>query len=137
MGGLFYGCDMWIKFKRRARAAWHKTRAWFIALLVSLGLLTAIPLEAQTIAFTYTPANSRVDGTPMLLSEISETRLYCDGALASSELGADGDIDADLTIGTHTCHATHVDTDGQESLPSNVVTKIVLPGLPGSPSNLS
>ena len=78
-------------------------------------------------------SEQRVDGSTMAISEIAETRLYCDGGLVASELGAGGTISGDLGLGSHDCYATHVDTFGQESDPSNTVTRIVLPARPGAP----
>jgi hypothetical protein len=103
------------------RKTWIKVRAWFYALMVTLGLIVA----ANAVTLTYTPASLYSDGTPMPLSEIAETRLYCDGSTTPdiTELGADGNFDTgSLSGGDHTCYATHVATNGIESLPSNSKT---------------
>lgn len=120
-----------MSIKSKMKAVWTKVKAWVYGALIALGLM--VPALSQVTSFTYTPANSRVDGTPMPLSEIAETRLYCDGSLVASELGADSSIDADLSVGSHTCYATHVDTAGQESVPSNEVVRVVKPSLPNPP----
>jgi hypothetical protein len=91
-------------------------------------------LYAVTTDFTYIAATTRIDGTPMDISEIAETRLYCDGSLVASEPGADSGISADLSIGSHSCYATHVDTYGQESSPSNTVIRDVSPAFPSPPT---
>ena len=121
----------WIeRQKQRVIRAWVRFRLWVIGVLVSLGLVAAY---AVPVDFTYTPATERVDGTPMALSEIAETKLYCDGGLITVEDGADSDISGDLGIGSHQCYGTHVDFFGQESIPSNIVTRVVNPANPGPP----
>lgn len=106
-------------------------------MLVALGLVAGTVMAA-TVNFTYTPSEFYTDGTPMPLSDIDFTRLYCDGALADEEPGADGDFSVILGFGSHDCIATHVvnAADTPESGPSNTVTKVVSPGQPGSPENL-
>jgi len=106
---------------------WQKFKGWFIALLVTIGLVSAPILYAEVVSFTYTRATVYDDGTPMPLAEIQFTRLYCDGALQGEEPGADQNIDGNLSIGTHSCYATHVDIYNRESMPSNSVQRIVLP----------
>ena len=122
---------------RSARAwtvvQWRRFKRWAYGILIALGLVTGGLVYSEIVNFTYTPASQRVDGTPMALSEIAETRLYCDGSLITSEPGADSGISGDLGLGSHDCYATHVDTAGQESDPSNIVTRIVLPARPGAP----
>jgi len=111
----------WIKDK------WLRMKAWAVALLISLGLIVPVLVYSETVSFTYTRATQYDDGSPMPLAEIQFTRLYCDGALAGEESGADQNIDGDLTIGSHDCYATHVDIYDRESVPSNTVTRIVDP----------
>jgi hypothetical protein len=81
--------------------------------------------ETANVTFTYQRATEREDGTPLSLEEIKYTRVYCDGKQVVQEAGADGDISAALTGGSHDCYGTHVDTNDLESNPSNTVTKIV------------
>ena len=100
-------------------------------LLVLLALLGAcvgiVYTDAETadVKFTYQRATEYEDGTPLSLEEIRYTRLYCDGKQVAQEVGADGDISAALTVGSHDCYGTHVDTNDVESNPSNAVTKLV------------
>lgn len=115
------------------KKAWLKLKKWGIAILAALGIIVGGGLYAETVNFTYTRADQRMDGTPLALSDIAETRLYCDGSLVTTEPGADENIDADLGLGSHSCHATHVDTAGQESDPSNIVVRMVLPARPNAP----
>lgn len=106
---------------------WMRFRVWLTAMLAAMGLIVAASLYAETVTFTYTRATSYDNGVPMPLTEIQFTRLYCDGALANEEPGADEDITADLGVGSHDCYATHVDIYDRESLPSNTVTRVVSP----------
>jgi len=114
-----------------------KMKSWVIGLLVSLGLVSGAVIAA-TVNFTYDPATQYTDGTPMPLSDIDFTRLYCDGILVDEEVGADGDFSVLLGFGTYNCVATHVVSAAitPESGPSNTVVKVVAPGQPGNPENL-
>lgn len=102
-------------------------------LLVLLAILAAFVVIVYTVpnagtadvTFTYQRATERADGTPLLLKEIKHTRVYCDGKLVAQEAGADGDISAALTAGSHNCYGTHVDSNELESNPSNTVIKTV------------
>ena len=117
---------------------WEKIKRWWKSLLVGAGILAAAPIVlSQVVNFDYLPATSRVDGSPLAITDIVETRLYCNNQLVATEPGADGNFNPDLMPGNYTCYATHVDTDGQESDPSNEVTKLVLPSRPNPPSNLT
>lgn len=124
----------WERLRKRIRSWWEKVRKWVVSVLVSLGLMTAAVLSAQSI--TYTAATTYEDGTDLPLSEIAETRLYCDGNLAITELGADGQFDPVLSAGDHTCYATHVATNGLESVPSNTIEYRVLPSVAPSPPDI-
>lgn len=124
---------MWTKIKA-------KLRRWWIALLMSLGIIPAI--FAASKDFTYDPATTYEDGTPLPLSEIAETRLYCDGDDVNpkaSQPGASGSFSGIVFApGNHTCYATHVGTNGLESQPSNSVAFQVLPDVPpNAPGNLT
>ena len=119
--------------KKFFQKSWAKIKKWWISLLVALGLVATPLLYAVIVDFTYTAATERVDGSPLALADIAFTRLYCDGTLIVEEAGADLGFNPDLGIGSHDCYATHVDTDGQESDPSNIVTKVVNPARPSSP----
>ena len=112
--------------KKWLKQKWLKMKAWVIALLVSIGLLAPLAYS-EVISFTYIRATQYDDGTPMPEAEIQFTRLYCDGALAGEEPGADQNIDGDLSIGVHTCYGTHVDIYDRESIPSDPVTRTVDP----------
>jgi len=121
------------RIKKFFTDTWGKIKKWWLTLLVALGLVSAPLLYAEIVDFTYTAATQRVDGSPLALADIAFTRLYCDGSLTVEEPGADLGFNPELGLGTHDCYATHVDTDGQESDPSNSVIKIVNPARPSSP----
>jgi hypothetical protein len=113
---------------------WLKFKKWILGILAAVGLISAPLLMAIPTEFTYTRATEYTDGTPMPLSDIAETRIYCGGSLVASEAGADGTLLPDLGIGVHTCYATHVDIYGRESDPSNeITTTVVPPGIPVAP----
>ena len=121
--------------KKRLKKAWEKIKAWFLAVLVGLGLVSA-PLLAGQIGFTWQNASTRVDGTPFdPATEQAEIRIYCNGDTSPTftSTGAAEALSAITVPGTYTCHATTVDTDGQESAPSASVTKTVLRALPNPP----
>jgi len=124
---------IWRRTKRKVIRAWNRFKAWGYAILVALGLVVAIPTQAIEMTVTYTRATEYMDGTPMPLSDIQESRLYCDGVLVSTELGADQDWNPNMAAGTYQCYGTHVDILGRESGRSNTVTKTVIPGLPNPP----
>jgi len=126
-----------MKFRDRLKSIWIRFKNWIVGVLVSLGLISGTVLAA-TVNFTYTPASSYVDGTPMPITDISFTRLYCDGSQVAEEQGADGDFSVILGFGSHDCYATHVvvGAEIEESAPSNTVTKTVAYPQPGSPEDL-
>jgi len=101
-----------------------------LAVLAILGVLLAIKFtnsgaETADVKFIYQRATEYEDGTPLSLEEIRYTQLYCDGGLVAAEAGADGEILAALTGGSHYCYATHVDINNVESIPSNTITRVV------------
>ncbi len=122
-----------LKIKAWCKRTWIKIKKWWISLLVLIGLATTPLLYAEVIDFTYSRATERVDGSPLALADIAFTRLYCDGTMVDEEPGADQNFSHELGLGSHDCYATHVDTDGQESDPSNTVVKVVNPARPSAP----
>jgi len=126
----------WERLRKRIRSWGAKIKRWFLAVLASLGLVTAVIIAAGPI--TYTAATEYEDGTPLPLAEIAETRLYCNGNLELTELGADGELDIVLPVGDNICYATHVATNGQESEPSNSITvKVMSSAKPNAPVSLT
>jgi hypothetical protein len=129
--------------KKWFKEKWLKFKGWVIALLVSIGLLSVPLVLSAPTEFTYTPASEYEDGTPLPLSEIAETRLYCSlngigqEVLVASEASADGNFSVELEPGTWECVATHVGTNSLESSYSDPVTKVVLPSVPPNPPILN
>ncbi len=123
-----------MKFRSRAKSVWLRFKSWFVGILIALGLVVgsayALPKD-----FTWTNPTQRVDGSDYPLSEQAETRIYCDGDASPLIVITDGSEAAtsDFIIGNHSCYATSVDTDGQESDPSNTVTFDIIPALPSAP----
>jgi len=113
-----------VSIRNKVRQLWKKFKAWVYSILVTLGVVAAA--LAVQVDFSYVPPSEYVDGTPLPLSEIQETRLYCDGALVATESGSDGSFTTTLSVGTHICYATVVATNGLESDPSNEVVRVVL-----------
>ena len=109
---------------------WTKLKLAFLGLLASLGLLVIATAQAKTLSWTH--PTERVDGTPLAVTEIMETRIYCDGAPAIA-MAAPTNAYEFLEGGEHTCYATAVDTFGQESDPSNSITFTILPAKPSAP----
>lgn len=121
---------MWLWIKK----FWIKVRSWFYAILLALGF--TVPILAAMRDFSYDPATTYTDGTPLPADQIAETRLYCnaDPAPLAAEPGADGNFAGIVfTPGDYVCHSTHVATNGLESAPSNEVTFTVLPEVAPSP----
>ena len=117
------------------KTLWVKTRAWFVALLVAVGLMT-LPAMAGPISFSWTNATENVDGTPFdAATEQMEVRIYCNGDPSPYFVapGAQASLEVITTPGTYTCFARTVNMDNIESADSNTVTKIVLAAAPNPP----
>lgn len=111
--------------------------------LLVLGLILVSPLTFAVgeKLFSWEPPTERVDGTALPEVEIDRYRIYCDGnptfvweqthvptGMQTWQAPANT-----FALGSHNCHATTIDTEGQESDPSNVVNFIVLPARPKAP----
>lgn len=127
---------MWNNIKYKAKNAWLRFKKWWIGLLIAIGLVAAPLVFAIPQDFSWANPVTRSDGSVLPASELAEIRLYCDGALAATVIDGTESVTADLSIGSHTCYATAVDTAGQESLPSVSVTFDVLPAPPDPPTSL-
>ena len=122
--------------KERVKKLWSKTKAFFVSILVALGLLTALPVGAGDISFGWTNPTLNTDGTVFdPATELAEVRIYCNGATTPTftSLGALESLSDTVPPGTYTCYATAYDTSGKESGPSNTVTKIVEKAPPNPP----
>ena len=136
--------------------AWQKTKYYLAVALVSVGLMTAAPVQAL-VAWTWSHPTLNEDGSPLALADIRETRRYC-GVDPGSFVPQAGAVDgshvptevwqapantgnAELPYGRNECFATTVaayTVDGiitlMESQPSNIVVKIVTPPRPQPPN---
>lgn len=124
------------RLKQKAKAAWVKVKSWWVAILVSLGLLVSIPVGAGPISFSWTNPTQNVDGTTFdPATELAEIRIYCNGDTTPTfvSLGALESLADNVPPGTYTCYATAVNNDGAESGPSNSVTKVVERAPPNPP----
>lgn len=119
---------------------WTKARIAAFAALVVLTSPLVFAVGEKT--FTWQPPTERVDGEALPQAEIASYNIYCDGVETpiwtqpNEPLGTDTWIAPSETFarGTHSCFATTVDTEGQESDPSNIVNFTVSPARPLPPS---
>ena len=129
--------NRWQRFKTWCSIKWSHFKKWVIGLLVSLGVVSVALV--QTVNVTYTRATQYDDGSPLPLSEIAETRLYCNDVLIATEPGADGEfsgVDALLPAGDNVCYGTHVATNAKESVPSATIVVSVLSSSAPNPPEL-
>lgn len=109
-------------------------------LLVLIFLLPLTVTVAQK-TFVWTPPTEREDTTPLPDAEIASYNIYCDGLpdpiwnQNHEPTNEQRWISPPGTFarGYHECYATTVDTDSQESGPSNTVNFIVAPPPPAAP----
>lgn len=145
---------VWLKLKTTAT----RFKAWAIGGLTAIAMaLGLVAVATAAVTFTWTNPTLNVDGTALELSQIVETRLYCDldpATFTPQTMDAPSSHPADLVVlgpatggqltlsfGRHDCFATTLASydDGQgtiarmESGPSNVATKVVAPPQPNPP----
>lgn len=109
---------------------WRQFTAWGLGVLAMFGLAAVL---AAPVDVSWDHPTERVDGTPLALEEIAETRWYCDGAFVEA-VPAPSIVDQlDLSFGSHDCYATTMDTFGSESDPSATITRVVKPARPNPP----
>jgi hypothetical protein len=123
------------KIKIWIKRVWTKVKLWAYIMLVSIGLI-ALPIEAAEKSFSWTNASQREDGSAFdAATEQAEVRLYCDGDTVPTfvSVGAATTYTGSFSFGSHTCYATTLDTDDQESLASNSVTFVLTPARPNPP----
>ena len=110
--------------------------------ILALLLLSSLALAIGGKTFTWIPPVERMDQSPLPQAEIAGYRIYCDGndttpVRVQPNVPLDTDTwaapDGTFSIGIHTCHATTIDTEGQESDPSNIVNFIVRSARPNPP----
>lgn len=119
----------WTRFTAWCKRAWRTITGLVIALLASIGVLS----YAALVGVSWQHPDTRIDGTPLPLDEIAETRWYCDGELVATFPAPADTGQLELGIGSHDCYATTVDTLGQESDPSVTITRVVNPARPSPP----
>ena len=111
-------------------------------LIISLIVCSPLTFAVGEKLFTWTPPTERVDNTPMPESEIDRYNIYCDGdptpVWTQSHMPSGNQTwqapPGTFALGAHQCYATTVDTEGQESDPSNTVNFTVSPERPKPPT---
>jgi hypothetical protein len=104
--------------------------------IVALLLLSSLVFAQAPVqkTFTWIPPTEREPdangfSAPLPDDEIASYKIYCDGVSApiweqTNQPGADERWEApagSFALGSHSCHATTIDTGGRESGPSNTV----------------
>lgn len=108
---------------------------WVIALL----LLSPMVFAVGEKTFNWTPPTEYEDATPLPQSDIASYDIECDGALLVNVPNVPLNTDTyqappgTFSVGTHTCVAYTVTTEGVRSQPSNAVNFTVAPGVPNPP----
>jgi hypothetical protein len=94
---------------------------------------------AKTV--TWEAPTTRQDGKTLTIEELSHYNLYCDDVIVVEipAVSSDGryevsEIELFSEYGTHPCTMTAVDTDGLESIQSNVVEVVWEPKSPSAPT---
>ncbi len=110
---------------------WAQFKRWIYGILVSIGLISGAVM-AQSVDFTWTMPTERVDGTALDISELVETRIYCDQDPVPKKVTPSPATSATVMLGfgSHDCTATVVDIYSLESAQSNQVTKVISPTSP-------
>lgn len=120
----------------RLVSLWARFKKLVYSILLALGLVAAPILYAGVLPLEWTNAVERIDGTTFdPATEQAEIRIYCNGVPTPMfvSTGAATSLTEIVPAGNYTCYATTVDTDGQESFPSNEITKTVTKALPNPP----
>ena len=143
--------NKWAQLKAWTTRQWRRFKSWIYSILVALGLVTGVVM-ADDVNLSWTNATQNEDGTPLLAADIAETVLYkqsfpLDGTgmadpRAHVELTrvpptVTSWVDANQPNGIHCYVASHVATNGVESVKSNESCKTIDVRIPGAPTNLS
>jgi len=112
--------------------------------LIGVIVLMLVSLAATATTLSWEPPTTRVDGQPLdPVTELAEYRLYCDGlnVVAIPAATSSGEYEVPKTdifpgYGAYDCALTAVDTDGLESVMSNIVTIPWEKAAPNAPTNL-
>jgi hypothetical protein len=99
-------------------------------------LISSLTANAEQISVSWTHPTERDDGTPLALSEIRETRIFCTGAATPVVIiPAPATVALiELPLGETKCNARTVDTNGTRSIFSEQVTFTVTVKLPAAPN---
>jgi hypothetical protein len=108
-------------------------------LLLTLLITSPLVFAVGEKTFNWTPPTQYEDSTPLPQSEIASYDIECDGSLLTTVPNAPLNTDTyqapagTFSVGTHTCVAFTVTTEGVRSGPSNTVNFTVAPGVPNPP----
>lgn len=108
---------------------------WLLPLLLLSPLVFAIGEKT----FDWTPPTQYEDASPLPQSDIASYDIECDGSLLVNVPNAPLNTDSyqappgTFAVGTHSCVAFTVTTEGVRSQPSNTVNFTVAPGVPNAP----
>jgi len=93
-------------------------------LIASLLILMSVAVNATTVTYNATPPTTRVDGTPLLATEIAKYKVYeyLNGTLVNTYESATFPITGnDLPVGAISAQTSTVDTHGQEGPKSPII----------------
>ncbi len=126
----------WRHARGWGRSAWQRTRAWFLGVLVALGVVAA-PALSQTdqVQVGWSNPTTYTDGSALdPASDLQEIRVICDTVSDPFVFASPVETgELDLPFGESVCYAIAVDIYGSESLPSNMVTITLDRGQPSPP----
>lgn len=95
-----------------------------ILAVILLTLSTTVAADVKN--HTFEPPIEREDGTALTLEEIAHFNVYVNGEPVKTVPNNVTSFSVELTHGTHEVKMTTVDTDGRESLFSNVIQEIIV-----------
>lgn len=102
-------------------------------LIASLLILMSVAVNATTVVYNATPSTTRVDGTPLLATEIAKYKVYeyLDGTLVNTyESNTFPITGKEIADGKITAQVSTVDTLGQEGPKSSVIDVKYPPSAP-------
>lgn len=111
--------------------------------IIALLLLSPLVFAVGEKTFTFTPPTEYDDNTPLPQSEIASYDIECDGTLLINFPNAPLNTNTyqappgTFTVGTHSCTAFTITTEGIKSGPSNTVNFTVEAGTPNAPINFA
>ena len=98
-------------------------------------LLLSFSAFADTVEVTFAPPTEREDATPLPITDIQHYQVYVSGNPDITIPNTNNTGEIVLSPGLYDIHVTTVDTDGRESVPSNIVS-VQAKSPPGNPMNL-